>query len=90
MKFATMFYKNSHFLSNQILNSLRTDRIFTQHPTICEECGGSMERVKRNGISKKLSLMYPQEYLWWERNDRDEPTAFINILSHISDNDEER
>ncbi len=30
------------------------DRIFTQHTKICEECGGSMKRVKVNDISKKL------------------------------------
>ncbi len=27
---------------------------------------------------------YPEEYLNRERNGRDEPTAFINILSHIA------
>ncbi len=39
-----------------------------------------LEMVKGNGISKKL----PQKkYLKRERNSRDEPTAFTNILSHI-------
>ncbi len=39
-----------------------------------------MKGVKRNGVSKEL----PPKYLWLERNDRDEPTAFINILSHTA------
>ncbi len=28
--------------------------------------------------------MYPEECLWPERNGKDEPTAFINLLSHIA------
>ncbi len=62
-------------------------RIFIQHLTICPECGGSMQRVKGNGISKTLILPpggYPEEYLWRERNGGDEQTAFIKILSHIA------
>ncbi len=43
-----MFLRNSRFPNSMI------DRIFTQHPTICVECGGSMKRVKGKGISKKL------------------------------------
>ncbi len=50
-----MFFRNSHFPSNQVLNYLKIDRIFTQNPPICEECGGSLNRVKGNGISKKLT-----------------------------------
>ncbi len=54
VKFAAMFLRNWRFPSNQVLNSLRIDRIFTQHLAICEECGESMKRVKGKGISKKL------------------------------------
>ncbi len=39
-----------------------------------------MKRVKKNGMLKKLP---PPPYLGRERNIRDEPTAFINILSNI-------
>ncbi len=51
---------------------------------ICPECVGSMTVVKENGISKELPPEYLEEYLGRERNGRDEPTVFINILSHAS------
>ncbi len=43
-----------------------------------------MKRVKGNGISKELPSMYPDEYLWRERNSRDKRTAFINILEKLT------
>ncbi len=50
----------------------------------CKKMPGSMKRVKGNGMSKKLLPIYPEEYFWLERNSRDEPIAFVTILSNIA------
>ncbi len=54
--FVILFYEIKLLFTylKKVLNSLRIGRIFTQHPTICEECGGSMKTDKGNGISRKL------------------------------------
>ncbi len=53
-------------------------------PIICPGCAGSMKGVKGDCTSKKLPPEYLEEHLWRERMLRDEPTAFITVLTHIA------
>ncbi len=53
-------------------------------PLIYPGCAGSMKGGKRNCTSKKLPPEYLEEHLWRERMWRDEPTAFINVITHIA------
>ncbi len=45
---------------------------------------GAWKGSREMAYQRNYPPMYPEEYLWRERHSTNEPTAFINILSHIA------
>ncbi len=71
-----MYRRNSNAFPFELSIKFLDERLdLHTTPTICEECGGSIKRVKGNGISTKKIT---------ERNSRDKPAAFINILEKLT------